>query len=295
MMPSVASWLLARPQNAVFALALTMMMPGLATVCGAILFLLIVHQGMRKALQTAAFAGLILVVVALVSGSSPVNLLIGLLSFWLPIVALAAVARATRSLTLTLQLSVILVVLGTIAFFVLTNDPVAFWRDMIAANPVLQSLQLAEWKVALGVSEIEFAGVMSTMFAIGFWFGLVIVVMLGYWMYQTQPGKTGEFGRFCDLNFGRVIALLLAITSIAGFAFGVIWIKSIAVVVFAVFWLQGAAMVHWMHAVGYVPILVVFAAYVLTVLLFEYMFPALAVLGYTDAWFRYRHRVTRQQ
>lgn len=294
-MPTVAAWLLARPQNAVFALALTMLMPGLATVSGAILFLLIVQHGMQKTLPIAAFAGLILVVVAMVSGSSPVNMLVGLVSFWLPIVALAVVTRATRSLTLTLQLSVILVLLGTIAFFALTNEPVAFWQQMIATNPVLQNLQLTEWKAALGVSEIEFAGVMTTMFAIGFWFGLVIVVMLGYWMYQTQPGKSGEFGRFCDLNFGRVIALLLAITSIAGFAFGVIWIKSIAVIVFAVFWLQGAAMVHWLHASAYVPVLVVFAAYVLTILLFEYLFPALAVLGYTDAWFRYRHRVTKQQ
>jgi hypothetical protein len=292
-MPSVAAWLLARPLNAVFALAITMLMPGLATISGAILFFLVVQLELKKALLPAALASLVLLVVAGVSGSAPVQVMIGIVSFWLPIMMLAAVMRATRSLTLTLQLSVIMVLVGTGAFFALVSDPITFWQDMIASNPVLQTLQLSEWKTALGASEEQFAAVMTTVFAIGFWFGLVIIVTLGYRLYQTQPGKTAEFGRFCDLNFGRVIALLLAATSVAGFAFSVIWIKSIAIVIFAVFWLQGAAMVHWLHASGFVPVLLVFVAYALTIFLFEYLFPALAVLGYTDAWFRYRSRVVK--
>ena len=294
-MPSVAAWLLARPQNAVIALAMTMLLPGLATISGAILFFLIVQQDLRKVLSVAGFAGLVLVLVAIASGSPPLQAAAGIVMFWAPIIALAIVARRTRSLTLTLQLSVLLVLLGTGAFFALNSDPVGYWQEVIASNPMLQALQLTAWKDALGVSELQFAGVMTTMFAIGFWFGLVIIVLLGYWLFQAQPGKTAVFGRFCDLNFGRVIALLLAITSIAGFVFSVIWIKSIAVIVFAVFWLQGAAMLHWLHASEYVPVLVVFAVYALTILFFQYLFPALAVLGYTDAWFRYRQHVTKQQ
>jgi hypothetical protein len=294
-MPSVAAWLLARPLNAVFALAFTMLMPGLATVSGAILFFLVVQLDLKKALVPLALAGLLLVIIATLSGSLPVQVIIATASFWLPIALLATVMRSTRSLTLTLQLSVIMILVGTGAFFAFMSDPVVFWQEMIASNPVMQTLQLSEWKAALGVSEEQFAGVMTTMFAIGFWFGVVIVVMLGYRLYQAQPGKTAEFGQFCDLNFGRVIALLLAITSIAGFAFGVIWIESIAFVVFAVFWLQGLAMVHWLHSSGFVPVFVVLAAYVLTIVLGQYVFPALAVLGYTDAWFRYRNRVVKQQ
>jgi hypothetical protein len=292
--PSVAAWLLGRPQNAVFALAVTMLMPGLATLSGAILVLLALQLDLQKALQATAFATLILLGVALVSGTSPVVTLISLASFWLPILALARIMRQTRSLTLTLQLSAIVVLVGTCGFYVVQDDPVGFWEQMIASNPVLQALQLPQWQNALEASAEQFAGVMTTLFAIGFWFGLVIVVMLGYWTYQQLPGKTAEFGRFCDLNFGRVIALLLAVTSVLGFAINAIWIQSIAVIIFAVFWLQGAAMVHWLHMSGLVPTLVVFAMYAMTLVLFEYLFPALAVLGYTDAWFRYRSRVTKQ-
>jgi hypothetical protein len=106
-MPSVAAWLLARPQNAGLALAMTMLMPGLATLSGAILVLLVVQQDLRKVLLTAAFAGLVLLVFTLASGSSPVLAVIGIVTFWLPILVLARILRATRSLTLTLQMSVL--------------------------------------------------------------------------------------------------------------------------------------------------------------------------------------------
>jgi hypothetical protein len=293
-MPSVAAWLLARPQNAGLALAMTMLMPGLATLSGAILVLLVVQQDLRKVLLTAAFAGLVLLVFTLASGSSPVLAVIGIVTFWLPILVLARILRATRSLTLTLQMSVLVALFASCAFFAFSSEPVAFWQDVIASNPILRNLKLPEWQAALGLSDIQFAGVMTTVFTIFFWFGLACVILLGYWLFQQLPGKKGEFGRFCELNFGYVIALLLAITSVAGFAFDVIWIQSVAGLLFAVFWLQGAAMVHWLHAGGFVPVAVVIAAYAMTLVLFQYLFPALAVLGYTDAWFRYRSRVTKQ-
>ena len=294
-MPSVAAWLLARPHNAVFALAITMLMPGLSTLGGAILVLLVLQQDLRRASIVAALAGSMLLVVALALGSMPLHVLVQISSLWLPILGLAAVMRSTRSLTLVLQVSVIVVLIGTCLFFVLTSNPVSFWQEVIAAEPVLQSLNLQEWKSAVGATEVQFAGVMTTMFAIGFWFGLVIVVLLGYWLYQQLPENSPQFGRFCDLNFGRVIALLLAVTSVVGFALDAVWIESIAFILFAVFWLQGAAMVHWLRSRGLVPVIAVSAVYVLTILVPQYVFPALAVLGYTDAWFRYRDRVTKQQ
>lgn len=294
-MPSVAAWLLARPYNAVFALAITMLMPGLPTLGGAILVLVVLQQDIRRAATIAAFAGSILLAVALLTGSSLLQVLAQLGSLWLPILGLAWVMRSTRSLTLAMQLSVIVVLIGSCLFFVITSDPVGFWQQVIAAEPVLQALQLQEWKSAVGATEEQFAGVMTTMFAIGFWFGLVAAVLLGYWLYQQLPGNTPQFGRFCDLNFGRVIALLLATTSVVGFAIDVVWIQSIAFILFAVFWLQGAALVHWLRNRGLVPLFAVSAVYILTLFVPQYVGTALAVLGYTDAWFQYRNRVTKQQ
>jgi hypothetical protein len=295
MMPSVAAWLLARPQNAVFALAITMLLPILPTIGGAILMLVALQQDLRRAIVVAAAAGAALVVVALVSGASLLQALIQLGSLWIPTLGLAAAMRTTRSLILTMQLSVIVVLVGTCLFFVLTSDPVGFWQQVIAAEPVLQALQLQEWQSAVGATDEQFAGVMTTMFAIGFWFGLIGVLLLGYWLYLQVPGNTPRFGLFSDLNFGRVIASLLAVTSVIGFAVDAVWIQSIAFLLFAVFWLQGVAMVHWLHRKGHIPLFAVSAAYILTLFVAQYAGTALAVLGYTDAWFQYRNRVTKQQ
>lgn len=294
-MPSVTAWLLARPQNAVFALALSMLVPFLPMVSGAILVLLALQQDLLKVIVTAALAGLVMVIAILVAGASPALVLVDVATFWIPIVALARIMRVSASLTLTMQLSIIIVVAGTGVFYGISSDPVTFWQEFIASNPVLQNLRLSEWQAALEVSDLQFAGVLTTLFATGIWFSLVAVLMLGYWLFQQLPGKTAVFGRFCDLNFGRVIALLLVVSSIAGFALDLIWVEGVAILIFAAFWVQGLAILHWLHLAGFVPVVVLLAVYVLTLLLSQFLFPALAILGYTDAWFRYRHRVTKQQ
>ncbi|MGI9219568.1 MAG: hypothetical protein ACR2QS_00865 [Woeseiaceae bacterium] len=296
-MPSVAVWLLARPQNAVFAMVVAMLVPGLAMVSGAILLLVVLQQDLQKASMAAVLSGAVLVAVALGLGSAPLQAFFQVALLWVPILGLSAMMRSTRSLTLTLQLSVIMVVVGTCLFFVLVSDPIGFWQNVIAADPLLLSLteSLQQWKTAIGATDMQFAGVMTTMYAIGFWFGLVIVILLGYWLYLQLPDTSPQYGRFSDLNFGRVIALVLAITSVVGFLIDAVWVQSVAFFLFAVFWLQGAAMVHWLRSKGLAPVIAVSAVYVLTILLPQYVFPALAVLGYTDAWFEYRSRVTKQQ
>lgn len=294
-MPSVAAWLLARPQNAIFALAICMLVPGLSIFSGAILLMVALQQDVRRAILAAAVAAVILVLAMTVLGSSPLVVMLQIASLWLPVLGLAAVMRKTGSLTLTLQLTVIFVVVGASLFFVLMNDPVAYWQQLIATEPMLQELQepLQQWQAAIGATELQFAGVMTTMYAIGFWIGLVVVVLLGYWLYLQVPGNTAEFGRFHDLNFGRVIALLLAVTSVAGFLFNAVWIQSIAFILFAVFWLQGASIAHWLRHKGKLPVFGLAAFYVLTVVLPQYVFSAVAVIGYTDAWFDFRSRVMK--
>ncbi len=84
--------------------------------------------------------------------------------------------------------------------------------------------------------------------------------------------------------------------SLLAFATGVAWLQSLAVVLLGVFWLQGLAVVHWMHVDGELPLFVVIAVYVLLPFLHVFLIMALAVVGYTDAWFRFRRRaVTKNE
>jgi len=71
------------------------------------------------------------------------------------------------------------------------------------------------------------------------------------------------------------------------------WLQSLAIVLLAVFWLQGLAVIHWMVVDGELPLFVAIMVYVLLPFLHLFLMMALAVVGYTDAWFGYRRRVVK--
>ena len=111
-------------------------------------------------------------------------------------------------------------------------------------------------------------------------------------MYRALPGKSDEFGRFRDLDFGRVLALVMALTSAAALVSGALWLQSTAFVMFAMFWLQGLAIVHWSHSQGYLPTFGMAVVYLLMPFLNVILLMGLAVTGYIDAWFRFRRLKT---
>ena len=88
--------------------------------------------------------------------------------------------------------------------------------------------------------------------------------------------------------------MIMAVASVIAFVSGSELVQNIAVVLFAIFWFQGLAIVHWLYVDGHLPFFVIVAAYVLLVILHVFLILALAVLGYTDAWFNYRRRAAKQ-
>ena len=79
-----------------------------------------------------AFAAAILLAISLLVGFSVPRLaeLMGL--FWAPALLLGALLRQSRSLTLTMQVSVITAVLALTALYVVMPDQVAFWEPRVA-------------------------------------------------------------------------------------------------------------------------------------------------------------------
>jgi uncharacterized protein YybS (DUF2232 family) len=121
-----------------------------------------------------------------------------------------------------------------------------------------------------------------------------MVVLLGYTVWRTLPEKGATYGRFCDLNLGRVLALTMAASSVLAVLTGWEWLQNLAFVAFMMFWLQGLAIIHWLHAERGMPVLVVILAYTLLPFLNALLLMALAVVGYIDAWFEFRRSRVRQ-
>ena len=148
--------------------------------------------------------------------SAPVEqILLNATSTWLPGMLLAALMRSQRSLTLTLQVSVIVASVVTLAFFVVLGDPALYWNDVITALARLFEENGLQEQASLLIARQEIIVPQMTMiFVFLSWSLYVLVVLLGYALFQSLPGQTAVFGQFCDLNFGRVLALIMAVTSV---------------------------------------------------------------------------------
>lgn len=284
-MQAVATWLVARPQNAVLGLAVTLLLPAPQLTSGVIMVLLVLAQGTKLALVEASIAASVLLTVSLLFGVSIASIATLMAGTWVPVFLLALLLLNSRSLTLTMQVSVIITALALVGFYVVVVDPVAFWQPYITtmAEIVKQNnLQLN--------TELLSAEVMTVSAVLAFWVLYSVGLLLGYVLYKGLPQETGNFGRFRDLSFGRVIAFTMALTSLLAFVVDAAWLQNLAFVLFVVFWMQGLAIVHWLHGQGQLPLAAVIAVYALLPFLQVLLMTALAVFGYTDAWFDFRRR-----
>ena len=285
-MQAVAAWLVARPLNAVLALAMTI---SLGFLSGVVLVLLVLHKGVQKAAVDLGFAAALLAAVGLIMKAPLGPELASAASIWMPALLLGGILNSTRSLNLTLQLSVVVMVAVIIGFYLYIDNPMEFWRPTLMF--LVEVWREAGWTdkaTALEENMGSLVGQMPMAVALTFWGTSTISFILGYLLYRALPDETARFGRFRDLTLGKVIAITMAIASVAALLTGAVWLQSIAFAMFLVFWLQGLAVIHWLHGEGHLPTFGVVAMYVLMPFLNIILLLALAVVGYIDTWFRLR-------
>ena len=287
-MQALAAWLVARPQNAVLGLAVTLLLPAPQLTSGVIMVLLVLAQGIQRAVLEALAAASLLVVVSWLFGVSVASIVALMAGTWVPVAILAMLLVRTRSLALTMQVTVIVAVVAMAGFYVVVTDPVAFWQPTLSA--------MTEFAQQSGLAlntELLNAEVMTLSATLAFWMLYVAGLLLGYALCNGLPGEAGRYGWFRDLNFGRVIALMMAIASLLALVVDGAWLQNIAFVLFVVFWIQGLAIVHWMQAQQILPLGAVVAVYVLLPFLQVLLVTGLGILGYMDAWFDFRRRMKK--
>jgi hypothetical protein len=285
---ALAGWLVARPQNAVLGLAATLLLPAPQLTSGVIMVLLVLAQGSRLAVIEAMAAAALLVVVSLLFGVSIASIVTLMAGTWVPVLLLALLLKRTRSLALTMQVTVIAAVVAMVGFYLVVTDPVAFWQPYLTAMADFARQNSLELN-----TELLNAEVMTVSATLAFWMLYVTGLLLGYGLFNRLPGQAGRYGWFRDLSFGRVIASVMAIASLLALVVDVAWMQNIAFVLFVVFWLQGLAIVHWMHAQQMLPVGAVAAIYVLLPFLQVLLITGLGILGYMDAWFEFRRRMKK--
>ncbi|MGB5257059.1 MAG: hypothetical protein WBN44_07365, partial [Woeseiaceae bacterium] len=127
-MQAIAAWLVARPQNAVLGLAVTLLLPAPQLTSGVIMVLLVLSQGTKLALVEACIAAAVLLTVSLIFSVSIPSIVTLMTGTWVPVLLLSAVLLGSRSLTLTVQVAVIVAAVAMLVFYIVVVDPVAFWQ-----------------------------------------------------------------------------------------------------------------------------------------------------------------------
>jgi hypothetical protein len=290
---AIAAWLVARPERAVFVLIATFLLPITQILGSAVLVLLVLSRGLGRAALVAAFGCAGILVLTLISKVPVSTLFQVVLTIWLPGMALALLLQRMRSLTLLLQTTVLVATLVIAGMYIVLGDPAVYWLDMLEKFAAVWREAGLQQESEIFVQLQPYAPQMTGIFVSIGWLLHVVAFLAGYVGYLSLPGQSVSFGRFSDLNFGRVLALVLAAASIVAMLGAAIWLQNFAFVLFVIFWLQGLAMLHWLHGNGRLPAVVLAVIYVCTLLLGPLLVTAVGVLGYTDAWFNYRTRIGR--
>ena len=293
-MQPIAAWLVARPERAVFVLIATFPLPFTQILGSAVLVLLVLSSGIARAATVAGIAFVAILVMTLVTTVSVQTLIQIALTIWLPGILLALLLQRTRSLTLSLQITVLAALLVIVGLYVVVGDSSADWQEVFKEFAGLLRDNDKQQEADLFIQLLPYAPYMRGFVVSIGWLLHVVAFLAGYAAYISLLGKSDGFGRFSELNFGRVLALVLALTSIAAMFSAWVWLQNTALLLFAIFWLQGLAVLHWLRARGQFPGILLAAVYVLTLLLGPLLVSAVGVMGYTDAWFDYRLRIARQ-
>lgn len=288
----VAAWLLARPLNTVLGLALTLLMPFAQLLSGAVMTMAVLQQGLRlSALHGLAAAALVAVLGAF-TGATVGTILINAIVFWLPASLVAWLVVRNRSLALAFQVTAIVALAAGMGMYVLLPDEVEFWKQTLTeVAAAFQEMGFVDYAELLTTQRDALAPQMTVVFVLTSWSLVALVLALGHGLYQALPEKSGRFGRFCDLDFGRVLAMVMIVASVLAFLLGTDWARGIAFISFVIFWIQGLALLHWFSAEGPLPVGVLVVAYALLPVLNVALVVGLAIVGYTDAWFDFRSRI----
>lgn len=288
-MQAIAKWLVARPQNAVPVLGITLLIPILQPISGIIIVLLVLTHGVAGAFRQAILAAAFFAVALMLSGMPWQNVIMIITLTWVPLFVLGWAMLATKSFTLALQASVIVAVAAGVATGVLIDDAVAFWQPVIDAWLTIVGPAVGD---AEAFNSPEFAENLGAVFVATAWFIYTLMFLVGYRLYSKMKDEVDEFGRIRDLNFGRVLASSLVLMIVLSAATGSLLFDLAAIVLFATFLLQGWTLMYWTFAERKWPTGAFFAVSVLSVII-GYLSALLMMVGYLDAWFDIRRRLKK--
>ncbi len=282
-----------RIQAAIFVIVSTLvslMLPPMLVFSNAAIALITLRKGWQQGIIYALLATATLM---LVSGYLKQDIgrgfIAGLVT-WLPILVIASILAVTSSWSKTLQLILLIAVVGILLFHFLYPDATAFWIQLLEPiKPLLkQSYQFSEANIdeSIKIASQWMTGSFAAAFAL-----LTIVSLMIARNWQAMLFNPGGFGEeFRQIRIGKQASIGLLI----GIALAVFtnnqMITELIMVAIAIFMFQGLSLAHGLVKLRGMGTGWLIVLYVLMFILFIQMIVLLATFGLVDNFVDFRQK-----
>jgi len=291
-MTGFAAWLAGFRLRRVALIAGLFPLPLVSLMSAAIVVFTAEIKGGQEAFKDVAFALLALLLIELVAGGGQGSVwFLGGAALTLGFSGvLGTVLHKFRSLTLAVQLAVLIVAVGLLVFQILIPDPQAFWLDFIERVTVQLTEQgFTGWET---IPDEELANAMTLAIVISMTLAGLLALLLGSLLSCRLRGESFA-ARFQALKLGVIVGGVAAISGL-GALLGLALARDVLLVISIAFVFQGIAVVAahvsrkgWQPGwFGYVvaPLMVMVFVPVLAV----FIGLGLAATGFIDNWYSLR-------
>ena len=282
-----------RMQAAVFVIAstlLTLVMPPFLVFSNAAIALITLRKGWQQGIVFALIATATLIILGVTRNQGIGSGLLAGLVTWLPIVVVASVLAITNSWEKTLQLILLVAIVGVLVFHLIHSDTVAFWIQVLEpVKPLLQSgYDFSDTKIDEAINNVSqwLTGAFTAGIAL---IAIISLIIARNWQaILYNPGGFGE--EFRQIRLGKQVTIGLLV----GIAIAVLtksqMMTELIMVTLAVFMFQGISLVHAIVKQREMGQGWLIAFYVLMLLLLIQMIVLLASFGIIDNFVNFRKK-----
>jgi len=269
----------------------SLIMPPVSIVSSASVALVTLRRGAVEGLVvlgcSTAIAG---VLGFFLLGSYQFVLLYGMV-LWGPVWLISIVLREGRYLSLTVEIAVLLGILGVIGFYLYNPEPAVMWKAMLS-QMVPPNAPVEDVQRTLDMLSRYMTGIVAAASVFGLLFGL----FLGRWWQALLYNPGGFRQEFLSLSTPPRLAIgSILVVVIASLSSGVIseisW--NIAILLFVLYTFIGTAVLHTVFAAMKMGRYIVPMFYVTMFLIPHAMLPV-AIVGLSDAWMNLRNKISNQ-
>ena len=297
----LASYIVRGPNQAtlvvlVFAV-LSLFLPLVSLFSSASLALVALRDGFRPSVRVLAGAAVVLTISgALISGTIIAPLIYGAL-MWLPSWAVALVLRHTRQFGWSVELAVILGLVGVSVAYALVDNPAAMWQERFQMLLAPLADRAAEGSIA-GIDRFadQLAPYLTGIIAAGSVSSVALSLILARW-WQSVLFNPGGFGaEFLAMRLHKVThiaGIVCLLISFFGSATAAELFVNLLIVLSVPFVLLGFSIVHRLFSARADRRFWLAGVYVLAMVVPQFLLPV-ALIGITDAWVGWRERWTRR-